>query len=52
MASVDFPRYAALYLAGRLPIDRLVEDRIGLDDVESAFERLRAGVGLRSLIAF
>jgi S-(hydroxymethyl)glutathione dehydrogenase/alcohol dehydrogenase len=50
VASVDFPRYAQLQLAGRLPIERLVEQRIGLDDVEAAFERLRGGLGLRSVV--
>ena len=30
---VDFPRLARLYLAGRLPIDRMITERIGLDDV-------------------
>jgi S-(hydroxymethyl)glutathione dehydrogenase/alcohol dehydrogenase len=52
VASVDFPRYAQLYLDGRLPIDRLVERRIGLDDVEGAFDRLRAGDGLRNVVTF
>ena len=52
VASVDFPRYARLHLAGRLPIERLVERRIGLDEVEAAFARLRAGDGLRTVISF
>ncbi len=52
VAAVDFPRYAELQLAGRLPIERLVERRIGLDEVEDAFARLRAGDGLRSVITF
>ena len=52
VASVDFPRYAQLFLDGRLPIDRLVERRIGLDDVEGAFDRLRAGDGLRNMVTF
>ena len=52
VAAVDFPRYARLFLDGRLPIDRLVERRIGLDDVESAFDRLRAGDGLRNVVTF
>ena len=50
--AVDFPRYAALHLAGRLPIDRLIDRRIALDDVEGAFDRLRAGDGLRQVIVF
>ena len=52
VAAVDFPRYAALHLEGRLPVDRLIERRIDLDGVEDAFERLRRGEGLRSVIAF
>ena len=43
--ATDFPRYAALHLAGRLPAERLIDRRIGLDDLEGAFDRLRAGEG-------
>ena len=50
--ATDFPRYAALHLAGRLPVERLIDRRIGLDDLEGAFERLRAGVGLRQVVVF
>jgi S-(hydroxymethyl)glutathione dehydrogenase / alcohol dehydrogenase len=50
VAANDFPRYAELHLAGRLPIDKLVEARIGLDDVEDAFDRMRRGEGLRRVI--
>jgi S-(hydroxymethyl)glutathione dehydrogenase/alcohol dehydrogenase len=49
---VDFPRYAALHLAGRLPIERLIDRTIGLDDLEGAFDRLRAGEGLRQVVVF
>jgi S-(hydroxymethyl)glutathione dehydrogenase/alcohol dehydrogenase len=48
--SLDFPRYAQLYLDGRLPIDRLVTSRIALDHLETAFERMRRGQGVRSVI--
>ena len=37
---------------GRLPIERLIDRRIGLDDLEAAFDRLRAGEGLRQVIVF
>jgi len=49
---IDFPRYAELHLAGRLPVDRLIDRRIGLDDLELAFDRLRAGDGLRQVVIF
>ncbi len=52
VAAVDFPRYAALHLEGRLPIERLIDRRIGLDGVEGAFDRLRRGEGLRSIVTF
>ena len=50
--AVDFPRYAAVHLDGRLPVDRLIDRRIALDDLEDAFDRLRAGEGLRQVIVF
>lgn len=50
--AVDFPRYAALFLEGRLPIDRLVTASIGLDGLEDAFDRMRRGEGVRSVIRF
>jgi S-(hydroxymethyl)glutathione dehydrogenase/alcohol dehydrogenase len=50
--ATDFPRYAALNLAGTLPVERLIDRRIGLDDLESAFDRLRAGDGLRQVVVF
>ena len=52
VAAIDFPRYAELHLAGRLPVERLIDRRIGLDDVEAAFSRLRQGQGLRSVVVF
>ena len=48
--AVDFPRYAALHLDGRLPVERLIDRRIALDDLEGAFDRLRSGEGLRQVI--
>jgi S-(hydroxymethyl)glutathione dehydrogenase / alcohol dehydrogenase len=48
----DFPRYAALYLAGRLPADRLVTSRITLDGLEDAFAAMRRGEGVRTVVSF
>jgi S-(hydroxymethyl)glutathione dehydrogenase/alcohol dehydrogenase len=50
--AVDFPRYAALHLAGRLPIDRLVDRRIALEDLEDAFDGLRRGAWTRQVVVF
>lgn len=50
--AIDFPRYARMHLDGRLPIERLIERRIRLEDVETAFEAMRRGEGLRRVVAF
>ena len=36
----------------RPPVERLIDRRIGLDDLVAAFDRLRAGDGLRQVIVF
>lgn len=50
IAAVDFERYARLFLAGRLPIDQLVDERIGLGDIEAAFAAMRRGQGVRRVV--
>jgi S-(hydroxymethyl)glutathione dehydrogenase/alcohol dehydrogenase len=50
--AIDFPRYAALHLEGRLPVERLIDRRLELDGLEGAFDRLRAGEGLRQVVVF
>jgi S-(hydroxymethyl)glutathione dehydrogenase/alcohol dehydrogenase len=50
--AVDFPRYARLHLEGLLPIDRLIDRRIGLDELEDAFEGLRRGAFTRQVVVF
>jgi S-(hydroxymethyl)glutathione dehydrogenase/alcohol dehydrogenase len=52
VAAIDFPRYARWYLDGRLPIDRLIDRRLPLDDLEDAFDRLRAGQAARQVVVF
>jgi len=50
VAAIDFPRYGALFLDGRLPVDRLIDRRLRLDDIEDAFDALREGEVLRQVI--
>ena len=50
--AVEFPRLAALYLAGKLPVDKLVSHRIALDDLDEAFEAMRCAERARSVIVF
>ena len=47
VATRDFPLYARLHREGRLPIERLIEERIPLDGVEAALASLRRGEGAR-----
>ncbi|MGH8574763.1 MAG: zinc-binding dehydrogenase, partial [Gammaproteobacteria bacterium] len=50
--TLDIPVLLDHYHAGRLDLAGLVTDRIALDDVATAFDRLRAGQGARSLVVF
>lgn len=48
----DFPRIAADVVAGRLPLERLVTEEIGLDDVVVALEAMRRREGVRRIVVF
>ncbi len=50
--AVDFPRIAALYAEGRLPLDLLVTERIGLEGVEGALDAMRRGDGARRVVLY
>jgi S-(hydroxymethyl)mycothiol dehydrogenase len=50
LPSRDFPMLIDLYLQGRLPLDVFVSEEIGLEDVETAFEKMHAGEVLRSVV--
>jgi S-(hydroxymethyl)glutathione dehydrogenase/alcohol dehydrogenase len=52
VASIDFPRYADAYLAGRLPVEHLIDRRLPLADLEDAFDRLRRGEAARQVVVF
>jgi Zn-dependent alcohol dehydrogenase len=48
----DVPALVDLHLAGDLLLDELISHRIGLDGLNAAFDRLRAGEGTRSVVTF
>jgi S-(hydroxymethyl)mycothiol dehydrogenase len=48
----DFPTLIGLYRQGRLPLDRFVTERIGLDQVERAFAEMHTGDVLRSVVVW
>jgi S-(hydroxymethyl)mycothiol dehydrogenase len=50
LPSRDFPLLVDLHLQGRLPLDRFVSERIGLDAVEDAFAKMQRGEVLRSVV--
>lgn len=48
----DVPRYIGLYLAGKLPINKLLGERLTLDDINRGFDKLDAGESMRDLVVF
>ncbi|HRW00605.1 MAG TPA: S-(hydroxymethyl)mycothiol dehydrogenase [Tetrasphaera sp.] len=46
----DFPTLVSLYQQGRFPLDAFVSERIGLGDIESAFNKMHKGEVLRSVV--
>ena len=46
----DIPQYIDWYRSGRLPVDKLLSERIRLDDINAAFDRLAAGASIRQVI--
>jgi Zn-dependent alcohol dehydrogenase len=50
--SRDIPRYIELYQAGKLPVERLLTHRLGLDEINLGFDRLARGEAVRQVILF
>jgi S-(hydroxymethyl)mycothiol dehydrogenase len=50
LPSRDFPMLVDLYQQGRLDLDAFVSERIGLGDVEAAFDKMHRGEVLRSVV--
>ena len=48
----DMPKYIDFYLDGRLFLDEMISSRIGLDDVNDAFDQMRKGAAARQVIVF
>ena len=46
----DLPRFVSLYRAGRLPVDRLLTHRLGLDEINAGFDRLADGLAVRQVV--
>ena len=46
----DFPMLTELHLQGRLPLEKFVTEKISLDQVEQAFDKMHHGQVLRSVV--
>lgn len=48
----DIPRYVDLYRRGKLPVNRLMGERLALDQINTGFDRMAAGSALRDVVIF
>jgi alcohol dehydrogenase len=46
----DIPRYIEMFQQGRLPVDQLLSERIALEDINAAFDRLAEGRTVRQIV--
>jgi S-(hydroxymethyl)mycothiol dehydrogenase len=52
LPSRDFPMLVDLYQQGRLDLDAFVTEKIGITDVEAAFDKMHSGDVLRSVVVW
>ena len=48
----DIPRYINLYKNGKLPIEKLLGEKVELEGLNDAFDRLDSGESLRQILFF
>lgn len=48
----DIPRFAAMMMEGKLPIERLMTHTLTLNEINEGFERLAAGEAIRQVVLF
>ena len=46
----DIPRFISLYRQGRLPVDRLINQQVGLDEINAGFDRLQNMETVRQIL--
>jgi S-(hydroxymethyl)glutathione dehydrogenase/alcohol dehydrogenase len=49
---LDMPKYVDFYQEGRLKLDEMISARLGLDEINTAFDELRQGSSARSVVVF
>lgn len=47
----DIPRFISLYQQGRLPVDRLIDGRVGFDELNAGFDKLQDVRTVRQILA-
>ena len=50
MPARDVPRYIEMYRRGKLPVNRLMGERLTLDQINLGFDRLASGASLRDVV--
>ncbi len=50
--SRDIPKYAQMWREGRLPVEKLISSRIGLDEINRGMDELADGNAIRQIITF
>jgi alcohol dehydrogenase len=48
----DIPRYIDMYRRGQLPVDRLMGERLALEDINRGLDRLATGQAMRDVVLF
>lgn len=48
----DIPRYIEMYQRGKLPVERLMGERLALEDINRGFDRLATGQAMRDVVLF
>ncbi len=48
----DIPTYASLYLQGKLDLDTMIAERIGLEDIDRGYATMLEGKHTRSVVVF
>jgi len=47
---LDMPRYVDFYLDGRLRLDEMISARLPLEEINTAFDKMKAGEVARSVV--
>ncbi|MBK5207724.1 MAG: zinc-dependent alcohol dehydrogenase family protein, partial [Polaromonas sp.] len=46
----DIPRYVEMYQRGKLPVNRLMGEKLALEDINRGFDRMASGMAMRDVV--